>query len=40
MIQGIEAANPLFKDIPVYLGRTGLRIWERLPDEADRSARP
>lgn len=35
MIREIEAANRLFKNIPVYLSRTGLRIWERLPDEAD-----
>jgi D-glycero-alpha-D-manno-heptose-7-phosphate kinase len=34
MIREIEAANPLFKNIPVYLSRTGLRTWERLPDEA------
>jgi len=32
MIREIEAANPLFKNIPVYLSRTGLRTWERLPD--------
>jgi D-glycero-alpha-D-manno-heptose-7-phosphate kinase len=38
MIREIEAANPLFKNIPVYLSRTGLRIWERSPDEADRRA--
>ena len=38
MIREIEAANPLFKNIPVYLSRTGLRIWERSPDEADRLA--
>ena len=36
MIWEIEAANALFKNIPVYLSRTGLRIWERSPDEADR----
>jgi D-glycero-alpha-D-manno-heptose-7-phosphate kinase len=34
MIREIEAANPLFKNISVYLSRTGLRTWERLPDEA------
>jgi D-glycero-alpha-D-manno-heptose-7-phosphate kinase len=27
MIRQIEAANPLFKNIPVYLSRFGLRIW-------------
>jgi len=33
MIREIESANPLFKNIPVYLSRTGLRVWERAPDE-------
>ena len=28
MIREIEAHNPLFKNIPVYLSRTGLRTWE------------
>jgi len=28
MIQAIEAANPAFKSLPVYLSRFGLRIWE------------
>jgi D-glycero-alpha-D-manno-heptose-7-phosphate kinase len=33
MIQAIEAENPLFKNIPIYLSRYGLRIWEhRLSD--------
>ena len=27
LIRQIEAANPLFKNIPVYLSRFGLRIW-------------
>lgn len=31
-IQAIEAANPLFKNIPIHLSRYGLRIWEyRVP---------
>ncbi len=29
MIKAIEAANPLFKSIPLYLSRHGLRVWER-----------
>jgi D-glycero-alpha-D-manno-heptose-7-phosphate kinase len=28
MIQAIEAANPMFKSLPVYLSRYGLRVWE------------
>ncbi len=28
MIREIEAENPLFKNIPIYLSRTGLRTWE------------
>ena len=28
MIREIEAENPLFKNIPLYLSRTGLRTWE------------
>ena len=31
MIREIEAENPLFKNIPIYLSRTGLRTWEGLP---------
>jgi len=34
MIREIEAENPLFKNIPVYLSRTGLRTWEGLPADA------
>ena len=30
MIREIEAENPLCKNIPVYLSRTGLRTWEGL----------
>lgn len=28
MIREIEQENPLFKNIPIYLGRYGLRVWE------------
>jgi len=28
MVQDIESANPLFKNIPIYLSRFGLRTWE------------
>ena len=28
MIREIEQANPLFKNIPIYLARDGLRTWE------------
>ena len=28
LIRQIEAANPLFKNIPIYLSRYGLRIWD------------
>jgi D-glycero-alpha-D-manno-heptose-7-phosphate kinase len=28
MIQAIEGANPLYKSLPIYLSRFGLRIWE------------
>lgn len=30
MLREIEAENPLFRNIPVYLSRTGLRTWEAL----------
>jgi D-glycero-alpha-D-manno-heptose-7-phosphate kinase len=29
MLQAIEKANPLFRNIPIYLSRNGLRVWER-----------
>jgi D-glycero-alpha-D-manno-heptose-7-phosphate kinase len=29
MIREIEAENPLFQNIPVYLSRYGLRVWEQ-----------
>ncbi len=28
LIQAIEAANPLFRSLPIYLSRFGLRVWE------------
>jgi len=28
LIQAIEGANPLFKSLPIYLSRYGVRIWE------------
>jgi D-glycero-alpha-D-manno-heptose-7-phosphate kinase len=28
MIKAAEAANPLFRNIPIYLSRQGLRVWE------------
>jgi len=27
LVRQIEAANPMFKNIPIYLSRYGLRIW-------------
>jgi D-glycero-alpha-D-manno-heptose-7-phosphate kinase len=32
MIQAIEQTNPLFQNIPVYLSRFGLRVWDQEPD--------
>ena len=29
MIRDIEQDNPLFRNIPLYLSRSGLRVWER-----------
>ena len=34
MIREIEAENSLFKNIPAYLSRAGLRTWEGLLSEA------
>lgn len=28
LIQAIEEANPLFRSLPIYLSRYGLRVWE------------
>jgi len=38
MIREIEAENRLFKNIPVYLSRYGLRTWERAADIRGKSA--
>jgi len=35
MIRDIEAENPLFKNIPIYLSRTGLRTWEGVAEPAE-----
>lgn len=32
MIRTIEATNPLFQHIPIYLSRFGLRVWDQTPD--------
>ena len=29
MVQAIEQENPLFREIPIYLSRFGLRVWDR-----------
>jgi D-glycero-alpha-D-manno-heptose-7-phosphate kinase len=29
MIREIEQDNPLFQNIPIYLSRTGLRVWDQ-----------
>jgi len=29
MIREIEQENPLFKNIPIYISRYGIRVWER-----------
>ncbi|MBN1661564.1 MAG: GHMP kinase [Anaerolineae bacterium] len=31
MIREIEGENPLFRNIPIYLSRYGLRVWEQKP---------
>ena len=38
MIREIEAENRLFKNIPIYLSRYGLRTWERAADISGQSA--
>ena len=35
MIREIEQENPLFKNIPTYLSRYGLRIWDRRQTETE-----
>ncbi len=37
LIAEIEAANPMFKSLPIYLSRFGLRIWEHVNGRAPRS---
>jgi D-glycero-alpha-D-manno-heptose-7-phosphate kinase len=32
MLQAIEQTNPLFQNIPIYLSRYGLRVWNQQPD--------
>jgi D-glycero-alpha-D-manno-heptose-7-phosphate kinase len=29
MIRAMEQENPLFKNIPIYLSRNGLRVWKQ-----------
>jgi hypothetical protein len=29
MLREIEQENPLFKNIPIYLSRYGLRVWKQ-----------
>jgi len=29
MIAALEQENPLFKNIPIYLSRYGLRVWKQ-----------
>lgn len=33
MIHTIEQENPLFRNIPIYLSRNGLRIWKQTPKD-------
>jgi D-glycero-alpha-D-manno-heptose-7-phosphate kinase len=28
MVRALEVANPLFQNIPIYLSRFGLRVWD------------
>lgn len=37
MIRAIEQANPLFRCIPIYLSRRGLRTWEHQPAARQRA---
>jgi D-glycero-alpha-D-manno-heptose-7-phosphate kinase len=32
MLRAIEETNPMYQNIPVYLSRMGLRVWQREPD--------
>jgi D-glycero-alpha-D-manno-heptose-7-phosphate kinase len=36
MIREIEQENPLFKNIPIYLSRYGLRVWKQDCDTKER----
>ena len=40
MLREIEQENPYYKNIPIYLSRTGLRVWKQVraiyPDHAER----
>ncbi len=36
MIREIESTNPLFREIPIYLSRQGLRVWEDRPVRQNR----
>jgi D-glycero-alpha-D-manno-heptose-7-phosphate kinase len=38
MIRETEAENRLFKNIPIYLSRYGLRTWDRAADIRGQSA--
>jgi len=29
MLAAVEQENPLFKNIPIYLSRYGLRVWKQ-----------
>ena len=41
MVKAIEEADPSFKNIPIYLSRQGLRVWEQAEGEArSKSSRP
>jgi len=44
LIREIEGTNPLYKNIPVYLSRSGLRVWDGMaapgPGPAANSRRP
>jgi D-glycero-alpha-D-manno-heptose-7-phosphate kinase len=35
MIRAIQEANPLFKSLPIYLSRFGLRVWEGEPNHEE-----
>jgi hypothetical protein len=35
MIREIEEESPLFQNIPIYLSRFGLRVWETRPGDGE-----